>query len=75
VCGELETCCLAFHHLDPAEKSFTIGSHITRAYYTEADIRSEAAKCVVLCFNCHAKVHAELLDLPHNGGEGILRRF
>ena len=60
VCGEKELCCLSFHHRDPAQKSFGIGSQKQR-FRTEEAIRAEAAKCDVLCHNCHAKTHAGLI--------------
>lgn len=44
---------LQFHHLDPELKSFTLAhggfSSLKRA-------RKEAAKCVLLCGNCHTEV-------------------
>ena len=53
---------LHFHHLDPAEKSFGLGVRgITRSI---ADLRAEAAKCVLLCANCHAEVEAGVTELP-----------
>jgi transposase/5-methylcytosine-specific restriction endonuclease McrA len=45
---------LQFHHLDPATKEFAISRKgVTRAL---AERRLEAAKCVLLCANCHAEV-------------------
>jgi Helix-turn-helix domain len=45
---------LEFHHLDPSTKSFPLSAHgCTRSI--EA-LRAEAAKCVLLCANCHAEV-------------------
>ena len=45
---------LQFHHLDPARKSFALSSNgVTRSL---AELREEAAKCIVLCANCHAEV-------------------
>jgi transposase len=47
---------LQFHHLDPAEKSFGIAHRgFTRGI---AHARAEAAKCVLVCGNCHAEVEA-----------------
>lgn len=45
---------LQFHHVNPATKSFTV-SHggVTNSI---ARAREEAAKCVLLCSNCHAEV-------------------
>jgi transposase len=47
---------LQFHHLDPAQKSFALSRKgVTRGF---AELRAEAAKCVLLCANCHAEVEA-----------------
>jgi hypothetical protein len=50
-------CCdaaLQFHHLDPASKSFALSMRgVTRSMDR---CRAEAAKCVLLCANCHAEV-------------------
>ena len=52
---------LQFHHLDPAAKTFAIGHEgVTRSL--EA-MRAEAAKCVLLCANCHAEVEGDLQTL------------
>jgi transposase len=57
VCG-YDQCAAAlqFHHVDPAEKSFEL-SHNGVAR-NSALARAEAAKCVLLCANCHAEVEA-----------------
>lgn len=53
---------LEFHHVDPAEKSFAIGFEgVTRSL---ARAHAEAAKCVLLCSNCHAEVEAGVASLP-----------
>jgi transposase-like protein len=47
---------LQFHHVDPATKRFTLaGGGLARSL---ASARLEAAKCVLLCANCHAEVEA-----------------
>ncbi len=48
---------LHFHHLDPSTKSFALGGGATRSI---ARNRDKAAKCVLLCSNCHAEVEAGL---------------
>lgn len=55
LCGyDRHAAVLQFHHLDPASKHFEIsGLGATRAL---ADVRAEAAKCVLLCPTCHAEV-------------------
>ena len=59
-CGEEEEVCLDFHHRNPAEKSFTIGNQV---HLAPERIIAELAKCVVLCANCHRKLHAGLLSI------------
>jgi 5-methylcytosine-specific restriction endonuclease McrA len=50
---------LQFHHLNPAEKSFALSMRgCTRSI---AKLRAEAAKCQLLCANCHAEVENGLL--------------
>jgi transposase len=45
---------LQFHHLDPSLKSFSLSRRgCTRAF---GELQAEAAKCVLLCANCHAEV-------------------
>lgn len=56
ICG-YNTClgALQFHHLDPADKAFGIGSRgVTRKLEAQLD---EIKKCVLLCANCHAEAH------------------
>jgi len=61
ICGEKEPVCLDFHHINPDDKNFDIGKqfHIKA---TETIIK-EIHKCVVLCANCHRKVHAGIIKL------------
>lgn len=52
---------LDFHHLDPGEKRFGLGhDNMDRRW---ADLEEEAAKCVILCANCHRSVEAGLLGI------------
>lgn len=60
LCPERESVCLSFHHTDPNEKDFMMGTGKTRS---PEKIREEIAKCVVVCHNCHSKIHAGLIDL------------
>jgi hypothetical protein len=50
---------LSFHHLDAFHKDFNIGGK-SKSWNT---IQSELDKCILLCANCHAEVHAGLLIL------------
>ncbi|MGH2957173.1 MAG: helix-turn-helix domain-containing protein [Solirubrobacterales bacterium] len=53
---------LHFHHLDPSEKSFGLAMRgLTRSI---DGLREEAAKCILLCANCHAKVEWGTAELP-----------
>ena len=47
---------LAWHHLDPSQKSFELD---LRAMSNRSDqaLQREAAKCRLLCANCHAETH------------------
>lgn len=52
---------LQFHHLDPADKEFHLSLRgVTRSL---AEIRREAAKCVLLCATCHAEVEVGFTQL------------
>ena len=59
VCGESEPVCLDLHHTDPDIKDFHPSDATSRKLFYE-----EADKCVVLCANCHRKVHANIIELP-----------
>ena len=63
---------LQFHHVDPAAKSFAIGHDgITRSL--EA-MRVEAAKCVLLCANCHAEVEGDIETLDRAADKVVVVR-
>ena len=53
-CGEDREYVLDYHHRNPLEKEFTIGSTSTR---TQESLQKEIDKCVVLCANCHRAFH------------------
>ena len=52
MCGESSKCCLDFHHIDPKTKERRI-SYLRSIKKIDAEI----AKCIVLCSNCHRKLH------------------
>jgi 5-methylcytosine-specific restriction endonuclease McrA len=56
-CGETHPACLDFHHINPAEKSFSLGR--INKFLSIDLLKSEIAKCNVLCSNCHRKKHWE----------------
>jgi hypothetical protein len=62
-CGERDPEVLQFHHLDRAQKAFTV-AHKVRANNTiNGSLTAELRKCTVLCVNCHRKVHSKKLVL------------
>jgi hypothetical protein len=61
-CPEKEACALVAHHTDPSTKDFNIGDGI-RGKFAVGRMVNELAKCVCLCYNCHAKVHTGLISV------------
>lgn len=57
-CDETLGCVLTFHHLNPSEKEYDVS--VLRAHSMEK-IKTEIEKCIVVCFNCHRKIHAGLI--------------
>lgn len=55
-CGESAPECLHFHHVDTEAKELEISGAIVNGW-SKQRILAEAAKCRVLCANCHAKHH------------------
>ena len=51
---------LTFHHRNPEEKEFNL-SNMRKSL---SKCREEAAKCILLCHNCHSEVHAGITDIP-----------
>ena len=65
LCPEDDPVCLEFHHVEPGHKDFDIGC-AKRTDWKWSTIVQEIRKCVVLCSNCHKKVHAgKRTVLPH----------
>lgn len=54
-CGENHPACLDFHHSNSKTKEFSIASKIRN--YSKERILKEINKCIVLCSNCHRKLH------------------
>ena len=55
---------LHFHHVDPAQKSFAVTMARGKSL---AAYREEAAKCVLVCANCHGEIEAGLIPSPPLG--------
>lgn len=64
-CNEREVVTLDFHHVlsrkDSTEKTMVIGR---AANHSEKVFRHELSRCVVVCANCHRKLHAGLIKIP-----------
>lgn len=51
LCNEKDIRCLEFHHIEPGEAiSNLIGKSQER-------LEAEMTKCLVICANCHKKIH------------------
>ena len=63
-CGESDPAVLDFHHREPSSKDFAI-SALTKNNYNEERLMAELSKCIILCSNCHRKLHfyGELTEL------------
>ena len=55
-CPEKDPCCIDFHHTDPNEKEANLSVAI--AHWCLDRLRLEMDKCILLCSNCHRKLHA-----------------
>lgn len=55
-CDENHISCLEFHHIDPKTKE----GLVTKMVYSTNKLQKEIEKCIVLCSNCHRKLHYNL---------------
>src|SRR5919202_292409 len=63
ICGYARSMAgLHFHHRKPGDKAFALSAKGVTLSLEAA--RREAAKCVLLCSNCHAEVEAGLVSPP-----------
>lgn len=60
-CEEDYSSCMEFHHLDPSVKDFEISSKVHNC--TREALRLELSKCIVVCANCHRKIHGGVVDI------------
>ena len=56
ICPEDDPVCLEFHHRDPGGKDIELSRAVRNGWSKERILR-EAAKCDVICSNCHKKLH------------------
>ena len=57
-CSEKEHACLDFHHL--GDKDLSVSAMLGM---NDERVQEEINKCVVLCSNCHRKLHAGIIGL------------
>ena len=64
VCG-YDKCidALEFHHKNPIEKDFKIGSGNTMSW---KEYKKESMKCILVCSNCHKEIHSKLGYIYNN---------
>jgi hypothetical protein len=62
---------LEFHHLDASQKRMSVSRDGVALSLRAA--REEAAKCVLLCSNCHAEVEGGVAVVPARVALGPLR--
>lgn len=73
-CDETEPICLEYHHTDPTQKEV----NPTRLRHHGIEKRKlETDKCILVCSNCHKKIHAKIIThtrlgqpvFHHNAGQ------
>lgn len=58
LCEETHPACLDFHHIDRTLKGKTLSLAANNSWSIE-HLEAEIKKCIVLCSNCHRKLHWE----------------
>lgn len=48
-----------FHHMEPEHKDFNVSKNIGHSL---AKLLTELDKCILVCHNCHAEIHAEMKE-------------
>lgn len=59
-CSETHPSCLEFHHLDPLTKTDSVSRLVMTG--CKQKVLDEIKKCMVLCSNCHKKLHDQEPD-------------
>jgi cytochrome c553 len=67
VCG-YDRCAfnLHFHHVNPSTKAFSLAMGTGKSMAT---YREEAAKCVLVCANCHGEIECGVIPSPPVGAK------
>lgn len=63
ICGESESCCLDFHHIDPSKKDIILSDKNVN-FWSDERFKKELEKCMCVCSNCHRKLHAGIISCP-----------
>jgi transcription elongation factor Elf1 len=71
-CGEGHVATLDFHHKNASEKEKGVGASISNGWSINR-IKKEIKKCIVLCSNCHRKLHYKERKLRKKNIAGQLR--
>lgn len=59
-CEEKEPACLDFHHVESKRENV---SKLASFSLSLENIRAEIDKCIVVCSNCHRKIHAGIIQV------------
>jgi len=59
LCPEDHPACIDFHHKDADEKEETLANAVKRGW-SRKRILAEVDKCMIVCSNCHRKIHADM---------------
>lgn len=62
-CSEKAGCCLDFHHCENNKDKNVSDFAMAKS---KVKLLNEIKKCVVVCSNCHRKIHAGLIELKSN---------
>jgi hypothetical protein len=63
ICNESESVCLDFHHINGEDKTHLV-SKMRYNTYSKETMKKEIEKCIILCANCHRKVHENIIKIP-----------
>jgi hypothetical protein len=63
LCSEQDPCCIDLHHMN--DKDFSISTAINHSRVGWPKLIKEINKCVLLCSNCHRKVHKHNIDISN----------
>ena len=75
MCPENEPVCLEFHHIDPRTKDHPpCDLARVKGWSFERIIAHLETTCIILCANCHRKIHKQLREKHHKSPARKTRR-